>query len=369
MNNWDDIFPIMRVQAEALTCARIATWDGWSGVVAIVFVCLIIGFLVKASQTGKALITLISRPQEATQSDPPGGQLFASARSRIVGVSWFFSLVAGTTLWRVWNYTRILANHLQDLGVSSIWELSPFGITVLLARLKALAWIQIALTSAGIAWLLIWFITKEEDNKGTLNSLPGEGEMRQPSPEPEPLHQEEETPKPSAKPEPLREEGEMPKSSPEPEPLHQEEEIPKPSPESEPLPSKIEEERPFFSLGLKYTDPSFGTAGIHLDGVLWKVGEHRPFRSSRLYISPDGRHVCTHRRARWVIIKYYVAEKCLKGYPSPDWDKTQEIHFDVKPRDTSSAALHAVYDREYFWVATTRFQFLLSTSSDEEEDQ
>lgn len=389
--SWKEIISIMHVEPNALKWAERATWSGWSWMVVVVFIPLVIGMVIGIVWILRALL-IKSRDQPQTEapgsavpksnpSDAPAGQLLDAAKLRIVGMAWVLSLMAGFALVWVWFYTRDPNNLLRDLGVSSVWELSPQGVTALLDRLRILAWTQILLAAAGLMWLVVALGFKVETQEKTQPrnhiepeppSVPGKvaretapdrtvdlEPLRPPEPSKESVSPEEaviaiqeETTQPSPFP-PTEERGQPPL-------------VVTPPSEPEPLP-KPEEEKPLFYLRLRSTDPSFYPGGIYLDGVLWRVGEHRHFRSARLYVSPDGRHIRTKKRGKCVILRYESAERCLKGYSSGSEVETQEVRFDVPTGQPPPSARQAVYDGEHFYVARTRLQFLLSIPSEEDK--
>lgn len=366
---WQEIINVMRVEPESKRWAQFATSSAWFWIGILLGVLLIIEFVYFYKKVTIQQENNIRKPKVVPATRAGG----------IIGV---ISLFAETSLVLVWRYTSNPANLFDDLNVTSPWQLSPDGITMLLSWLGSLGAIQMLLaltTFSGIVSLPLILLGQDMKSAektpsssesssvvvtATADQRRDEGAQPEPPiiPEPPTLNKERiELPQePSMSPlltppTTSAEETAVESSSQsvEKSPLHAK----KPeSPEK-----RTQSKKTLFVLGLKSYHWEW-SQGVYLDNKPWKAGEKRPIHTTRLYIDPTGKYIHTSQRRKQVRLWYQSSDRRLGGYSDPDWDGQGDVHFGVGRKNKCY-----VYEGEIFWVGRTQFQ-LVSCGSEEQEE-
>lgn len=151
---WDDIVKVMRVDVMKELIVRLAISEIWWLIIAILGVFILIG-----------AIYLYRR--HSNKSD---------LRPKVDGMSltWIITVLATIILARVFLYTKDANTVLKAMNTSSVWQLSPQGVTILLGQLQSLFFIQTGLFLTGLIGIVtsVRVYLMQKNSSKSVASLP-----------------------------------------------------------------------------------------------------------------------------------------------------------------------------------------------------
>lgn len=324
--DWRELIGLIHADDAAVGAAKFATGGWWVVVLGIT------GTLVIGAWVGILLLPAI----RVRRGKPVWKGLLHLCVGHRAGTAWFswgVSLLAWIFLFVLRRYARLPGNVLGELAVENAWQLTPTGVTMLLACLGVLGRTQLVLALTAGGWLLIAVLLRcvPDGDDGGNGARPPE-----PGPAPDgPAEPEQPTPT----------EGEGSEAS---EPVE-------PAPSQVP-PSLAAIPEPGFVLRLLFTQEPF--PGITLDGVTWKVGTEKRIGSGHLWVKADGSVVLTQALSPaeprdWVVLSYDPESSSLSGHARREGLEPLRFTRDQRFKKRS------VHLGEELRIAETKFRLVL----------